>query len=549
MRSVLLVIVLFTFSFLSAQTITWSKVEKDYLPKGVTLYKGERVSPKLQAFYLEADIQNSRIALRPYQLGTNYTVKDFIAKTGAIAAVNGGFFGGSTSYSSVIYPGEIKAINVNSVTRDAKSYPLMRSLFSIDTLNNPHVDWVYHFDNTLDGLFKFAEPLPYTENDPDPKPAPQKSSGEMYNTVLTGIGGGPTLVKNSMVQVTYNEEIMWGSGVGLDNRDPRTAVGYTSDQRVILLVADGRQTVSEGLSLPELAQVMIDLGCVEAMNLDGGGSSQMAGGNEFINSPSEQRAVPSIFAIVDYDSLGLPKKPLIEKIIDTSDSSHCRLIGNGWFESANEGFYGGTKSLLNEKGDGTEYALFKPEVPVKAEYELYAWWVAAFNRCTDTPFIVNHTHGTDTVKIDQAANGSSWNLIGKYEFSGDSAESIIISEAAQNGTYIVADAIKLVSFDTTSISSIEENQFYKPYKLTLQKNYPNPFNNSTTINYLLSKNSNVLFSVYDIRGKLITRQNIKSQVSGRHSFSFDATGLSSGIYVYSLRADNEIVRDKMILIK
>lgn len=549
MRTVFILFILFTFTVISAQTITWTKVEKDYLPQGVTLYKGERNTPKLQAFYLKADIQNTKIALRPYQAGTNLTVKEFVGKTGAIAAVNGGFFGGTTSYSSIIYPSEIKSINVKSVTRDAKSYPLMRSLFSIDTLNNPSVDWIYHFDNSISGLFTFDAPLAYTNNDPDPKPAPLQSDGKVFDDVLVGIGGGPTLVKNSSVHVTYNEEIMWGSGVGLDNRDPRTAVGFTDDNKIILLVADGRQTISEGLTLPELAQVMIDLGCVEAMNLDGGGSSQMAAGNEYINSPSEQRAVPGIFAIVDYDSLGLPIKPIIEKIIDTSDSSHCQLIGNGWFESANEGYYGGTKSLINEKGDGSEYAVFKPAVPFKSEYELYAWWVAAFNRCTNTPFIIRHHLGSDTVRMDQSGNGSTWNLVGKYVFSGDSNEQIIISEAAQNGTYIVADAIKLVAFDSSTVSSIENVQMHKPANLTLQKNYPNPFNNSTRIEYTLAKSSNVHFTIYDIRGLLIQSTIFHGQLSGRHTITFDGNGLASGIYFYSLRADNQTVRDKMILLK
>ncbi len=47
-----------------------------------------------------------------------------------------------------------------------------------------------------------------------------------------------------------------------------------------MIVADGRQAVSQGVGLPELAQIMINLGCVEAMNLDGGGSTQMAVGNQ-----------------------------------------------------------------------------------------------------------------------------------------------------------------------------------------------------------------------------------------------------------------------------
>lgn len=169
------------------------------------------------------------------------------------------------------------------------------------------------FGNNVNDIYKFPEPMPYTNNQQTPLPPPQQSAGTVYSNLLVGIGGAPTLVKNGQVNVTYNEEIMWGSGVGYDNRDPRTAVGYTANNHVILIVADGRQINSEGVGLPELAQIMIGLGCVEAMNLDGGGSTQMAIGNQYVNNPSEQRAVPTILAITHKDSLHLPPTIQFEK--------------------------------------------------------------------------------------------------------------------------------------------------------------------------------------------------------------------------------------------
>jgi hypothetical protein len=65
-------------------------------------------------------------------------------------------------------------------------------------------------------------------------------------------------------------------------RAPRTAVGVRADGGVVLVVVDGRANLrhSIGVTLAELAQMMVNLGCVSAMNLDGGGSSVM-----FINDP------------------------------------------------------------------------------------------------------------------------------------------------------------------------------------------------------------------------------------------------------------------------
>ena len=173
------------------------------------------------------------------------------------------------------------------------------------------VDWIYQFGNSVNDIYTFPNPLPYSNNDPNPKSAPTMNEGTPYKDLLVGIGGGPTLIKDDTINVTYNQEIMWGSGVGETNSDSRTAVGYTSDKHVVMLVADGGQASSQGISLPELAQIMKSLGCVEAINLDGGGSTQMAIGNQYVNAPTEQRAVPAILAVTNSDSLNIPKNPQI----------------------------------------------------------------------------------------------------------------------------------------------------------------------------------------------------------------------------------------------
>ena len=78
-----------------------------------------------------------------------------------------------------------------------------------------------------------------------------------------------------------------------DNRHPRTCACITTDKRVIWLTADGRHANAAGLSLPELRQVMQWLGCHDAINLDGGGSTTMwlagQGENGVVNYPSDGR--------------------------------------------------------------------------------------------------------------------------------------------------------------------------------------------------------------------------------------------------------------------
>ncbi|PIQ09179.1 MAG: hypothetical protein COW71_07770 [Ignavibacteriales bacterium CG18_big_fil_WC_8_21_14_2_50_31_20] len=535
-------IILFVFSQLFAQDITWTEITSTYnLPDGVKLFSGERTSPNLKIFYYDVNLNNPDIAIRPYITNSIKIVPAFTKAVGAYGAINGGFFatGTASSYSSVVYPNAVKSQNVTSITRDGKLYPVTRSFFGQKTDGTLSVDWIYHFGGDVDDVYKFDQPLQYVSNDPNPKPAPQKVDGNMYEDLLIGIGGAPTLIKNSKVLITYDEEIMWGSGVGNTNRDPRTAVGYTNNNHVIMIVANGRLAQSEGVSLPELADIMLGLGCVEAMNLDGGGSSQLAAGDKYVSLPSE-RPVPTILAIVHKDSLGLPKTATFEKIIDTGDEAAIEN-GTGWFETANAGFYGETKSLLHSLGTGENYYEIKPNLPGKAKYEVYGWWVASSNRCTDTPHIIKHSNGIDTVHVDQSQNGSAWTLIGSYEFTGDSTESVIISDFGTQGNYIVVDAIRFVAYDKIE-TSIHHQSHYIVREFKLNQNYPNPFNPTTNISFTLDKLTNVNLSVFNSLGQKIETILDETIRAGFHNLVWNGKTLSSGIYFYRLSANgfNEI---------
>jgi len=104
---------------------------------------------------------------------------------------------------------------------------------------------------------------------------------------MYAMSAGPRLVKNSSVFVTSKEE-KFPSDI-TNGRAPRTAVGLTKDGHVLLLVVDGRQQSSIGMTLLELALYMQEWGAVDAMNLDGGGSSEMFVNGKIVNKPSDGR--------------------------------------------------------------------------------------------------------------------------------------------------------------------------------------------------------------------------------------------------------------------
>lgn len=95
------------------------------------------------------------------------------------------------------------------------------------------------------------------------------------------ISGGPYLVKDSEVFVDMTAQKLGCIG----GRNPRTAIGYTKDNHIILITADGREGSSIGMTLVELGRLMQSLGCVNAMNLDGGGSTVMYVNGNIVNKP------------------------------------------------------------------------------------------------------------------------------------------------------------------------------------------------------------------------------------------------------------------------
>jgi|GEM_PF-754826 len=99
----------------------------------------------------------------------------------------------------------------------------------------------------------------------------------------------------------------------------------------------------------------------------------------------------------------------------------------------------------------------------------------------------------------------------------------------------------------TSVSTEEVGGL--PTEFALRQNYPNPFNPSTNINYSLPEASKVTIVVYDMLGQRIAELVNAEKSAGYHTVSFDASALSSGVYIYQIRAGSFTQTRKMMLIK
>ena len=114
---------------------------------------------------------------------------------------------------------------------------------------------------------------------------------------------GPTLVENSQA-ITNFESVKIDKNMGnssIQNSNPRTGVGIISPYHYVFVVVDGRKEgYSKGMTLNEFSEVFQGLGCTDAYNLDGGGSSTMYFMGRVVNNPlgkNEEREISDILYI------------------------------------------------------------------------------------------------------------------------------------------------------------------------------------------------------------------------------------------------------------
>lgn len=105
-----------------------------------------------------------------------------------------------------------------------------------------------------------------------------------------------------------------------------------------------------------------------------------------------------------------------------------------------------------------------------------------------------------------------------------------------------------MEFGASLATSVEPEQ-ETPQAFTLHQNYPNPFNPATTIAYDLPEAGNVTLEIFNIHGQLVQRVIQEFQTAGAHRIQWNAAGLSSGVYVYRIKAGVFSSVKKSLLLK
>jgi hypothetical protein len=331
-KTLWILLILFNFSNqLSAQT-RWQKVDSLFgpLPSSVHVYRSlDSIEGKPSvAFYLEADLNDRTLyfetdtakgrRLTPsqfYSKGYDSMVFKDQAHIFPLLVVNTTFFSFATNQNlnTVIQANKLVSYNIHSLPARGKDTLTFRhplpSAIGISKSRKPDVAWLYT-DSSRRYAYATQKPLPVyrdSMNHLSFRNLKKKLKSDLEDAKLkkwkmhTAVGGGPVLLQDGQIQITNNEEYRF-AGKAIDDRHPRTAMGYTRDNKLIVLVVEGRNAgKAEGASLKHLAHLLKEIGCVEALNLDGGGSSCMLINGKTTIRPSDreaqQRPIPAVFTI------------------------------------------------------------------------------------------------------------------------------------------------------------------------------------------------------------------------------------------------------------
>jgi exopolysaccharide biosynthesis protein len=324
-----LLAVCFFVTTVSFAQVKWVNVDADYapLPASVQVFKTTDIldGKPFIAYYVKAKLKDKKLDFTTdTTLGRRLTPLQFYEKNEQpVVVVNTTFFSFATNQNLnvVIKEGKLVGYNIHTIPMRGKDtfqyrHPLGSAL-GIDKNRNADIAWLYT-DSTK--RFPYARQFPgevYKDS------ATIFPFNNISNKVIsipnnflvkhgkiderlekwkmkTAIGGGPVLVQNGEIKITNEEELKF-TGKAINDKHPRTCMGYTDNGYLIIMAIQGRfPGIAEGATLEQEAKLLIDLGCIEALNLDGGGSSCMLVNGKETIKPSDkgnERPVPAVFII------------------------------------------------------------------------------------------------------------------------------------------------------------------------------------------------------------------------------------------------------------
>jgi hypothetical protein len=315
---ILSLLLIFPVVFCRSQ-LRWRKVDSAYapLPASLHVYRSPDSLGGLPfvAYYVSARLKDRKLLFTAQTgQGKRFTPAQYYQlEQFPLLVVNCTFFNLSNSDN----PSDNPSDNLNLVIRDGRMvarntvslkgtgpdstlyyYPT-RGAIGIDRKRRADVAWTFT-DSSRRWPYAFeATPIVAKGEDSLPTIYDLKDVEWKWWKMRTAVGGGPVLIHDGKIHITNREEQLFPGEEG--EYHPRTAMGYTRDGLLIVLAIQGRTPgIAAGATLEEEAHMLLGLGCYEALNLDGGGSTCLLVNGKETVLPSDktgERAVPAVFLI------------------------------------------------------------------------------------------------------------------------------------------------------------------------------------------------------------------------------------------------------------
>jgi hypothetical protein len=234
-------------------------------------------------------------------------------------------------------------------------------------------------------------------------------------------------------------------------------------------------------------------------------------------------------------------------IIDPDLSSNLIFRTSGLSPTTIYKIEGSTLTLLSP---GDLYPLNEP-MPV----ELINFSASIVNRTVELKWITAteiNNYGFEIEKSEVRNQKSEWKTIGFVNGYGNSNSTKDYSFMDANPSFgKVQYRLKQIDNDGKYEYSkvVEVTLNSKPIAFELHQNFPNPFNPTTSIRFSLPEASRLNLSIYNALGELVLVLEDKFVEAGNYQKEFNADNLSSGIYIYRLTANNQVISRKMNLLK
>ena len=273
------------------------KASNNVIDNNIILYEGYNPDVPMRAWVVHIPTRGNSIKILVSEDKDGLSTPSEIGlQSGASVILNGGYF--TRGKNPIQHIGLLKSKDSlyepasNSVLRENLRYNINRGAFAIKYDNSTEISWA---TTKNDSIFSWNFPF---RNRPG-KPASINHSFSKFWNVKEAVHAGPILVTNRTINVTSEQEVFFNTPV--DGVQPRSAIGYKKNGDIVMMVIDGRQVDSRGAYLRELAMLMIQFECEEALNLDGGGSSSLIVNGKLINNPiglKSEREVMSFIAAI-----------------------------------------------------------------------------------------------------------------------------------------------------------------------------------------------------------------------------------------------------------